>query len=239
METNLKFLGALFVAVVGGCATTRSTAVPLSPVAQGVPVDASSYDLTVDGAPGGRVLLKEGKATRDKNGNELITVAIEIDNRTSDRTFRMPTDQIWLSNVDVSSAKLIQVDHQLAPSAIEVPAGDTHAFELTFVPGKQIPLRRFKQAEVHWTLLIDGASEPVARTTSFVALVATNETGTEAQYRAMADTRGWDPPASYTDQKWNVQPARGMGGDPTMQQSTSARTTGKQRLWTDLATGQP
>jgi hypothetical protein len=239
MKTNLKFLGALFVAVVGGCAATRSTAVPLTPVAQGVPVDASSYDLTVDGAPGGRVLLKEGKAIRDKNGNELINVAIEIDNRTSDRTFRMPCDQIWLSNVEGQSAKLIQVDHQLAPSAIEVPAGDTHAFEMTFTPSKQIPLRKIRRAEVHWTLLIDGASEPVARTTSFVAVQAGGELAVEGSYRAMADRRDWDPPASYTDQKWNVVNARQMGGDPTMGQSTSARTTGKQRLWTEMPTGQP
>lgn len=238
MKTNLKYLSALFVAVVGGCAATRSTAVPLSPVAQGVPVDASSYDLTVDGAPGGRVLLKEGKAIRDKNGNELITVAIEIDNRTSDRTFRMPCDQIWLSNVSGQSAKLIQVDHQLAPSAIEVPAGDTHAFALTFTPAKPIALHKIRQTEVHWTLLIDGASEPVARTTSFVA-VQSAEARVEGSYRAMADRRDWDPPASYTDQKWNVVNERQMGGDPTIQTSTSARTTGHQRLGTDLATGQP
>jgi hypothetical protein len=238
MKTNLKFLGALFVAVVGGCAATRSTAVPLTPVSQGVPVDASSYDLTVDGAPGGRVLLKEGQAIRDKHGNQLITVTVEIDNRTSDRTFRMPSDQIWLSNVEGQSGKLIQIDHQLAPSAIEVPAGDTHAFEMTFTPSKPIVMRKVKQAEVHWTLLIDGACDPVARTTSFVAVRATDAT-VEAGYRQMADRRGWDPPAGYLDGQWNVVPAREMGNEPAMGMSTSARTTGKQRLWTPLPSGQP
>ena len=54
-----------------------------------------------------------------------------------------------------------------------------------------------------------------------------------------ADRRDWDPPGSYKDQQWNVENAREMGNEAGMGMSATARTTGHQRLWQSLATGQP
>jgi len=218
MKTNQKFLGALFVAVVGGCAGTRSTVVTLSPTAQGVPVDATSYDLTVDGAPGGRVVVRDGQLIRDR-GQELIQLVLDIDNRTSDRTFRLPTDQIWLSNVGPQTARLIQVDRAMVPSAIEVPAGHLRTCMLTFMPAQPVAMRRIVEPNAHWTLLIDGATEPVARTTPLIAL-----RGDVIPGRKTADVRNYDLPGSALRNPVPPPTDRPLG-----------RTTGRQTLRGDLA----
>jgi hypothetical protein len=230
MKTNQKTLGALFVVVVGGCAGTKSTAIPLTPVAQGIPVDVTSYDLNVDGAPGGQVLMREGRAIRDSHGNERIQVQLEIDNRTGDRTFRMPTDQIWIANFGNQTAKLIQVDEAAAPSSIEVAAGGTELHTLTFTPTRAIALRTLRTADVHWTLLIDGATEPVARTTSFMAVRQIDEN------RQMADTRNWDPPATADDGTWNTGNRNQIG---STRAAASTHVYGAQRRPQQLPSGQP
>jgi hypothetical protein len=164
----------------------------------GVPVDVTSYDLTVDGAPGGRVQLREGRVIRESKGRERVEVGLEIDNRTGDRSFRMPCDQIWIGNLGPQSAKLIQLDGSTVPGMIEVPAGATEMHTLTFMPTEPVRLSSVRGAEVHWTLLIDGATEPVARSTAFIAV-----RDASALNRELADTRNWDPPSKpVTDGTW-------------------------------------
>lgn len=160
----------LLAAVVGGCAGTKSTVIPLSPIAQGEPVDASSYDLMVDGQPGGRVLLEKGQARRDTDGRELIHVGMQVDNRTGDRTFRLPSDQLYLSNVGGQPVKLVTLDGASLPGSIDVPPGQSRTVDLGFVPVAPIARRDLSQVQLHWTLLIDGATEPIVRSTSFAAL---------------------------------------------------------------------
>jgi hypothetical protein len=171
MSKKTMTLGALFAAVVGGCASTKSTVVPITPLAaEGVPIDIASYDLTIDGRSGGRLLIKDGQAIRTPNGQELIHVAVEIDNRTSDHAFTLPMDQVFLTNLGSEPAKLVQVDQRSAPGEITVPAGETRELGLAFAPARPIKMSRLRGIALHWTLQIDGGCAPIAKVSELAAV---------------------------------------------------------------------
>jgi hypothetical protein len=144
--------------------------VPLQPIAQGQPVDASAYDLTVDGQAGGRVLFNRGQAIRNAQGQNVIIVGMQVDNKSSNRVYHLPADQIYLANVGGQPVKLVQIDNQPVPTSIDVKPCETKNFDLTFMPATPYQKRDLDHVQVQWTLLIDGASEPVVRSTPFAAL---------------------------------------------------------------------
>jgi hypothetical protein len=209
MRTNIRILGVLLAAVVGGCAGTKSTVVPLQPIAQGRPVDASSYDLAVDGASGGRVLFSRGQSIRNVQGQNTIIMSMQVDNRTSGRVYHMPTDQIYLTNLGGSPAKLTMVDNRPVPPAIDVAPGETQNFDLTFTPLQAFSRKDLDNVQVQWTLLIDGASQPIVRSTPFAAMTVASLT---AQYPGWAATGTtgyphYDIPSSTFDQGNDVSEA--------------------------------
>jgi hypothetical protein len=178
MKTQARIIGALLTAVVGGCAGTKSTVIPIQPLAEGTPVGASSYELVVDGQPGGRVMLTQGQAVLDQHGKEIIHVGLAIDNR-SPQAYRMPTDRIFLSRDHGQEATLVRVDGQTTPSVIDVQPGASRNINLAFVPVAPIGRRELGDVQVHWTLLVDGSSQPITRGTTFTAV----RTGTRTAAR--------------------------------------------------------
>src|SRR3954451_21545405 len=113
MRNQAKMMGVLLAAVVGGCASTRSTAVPMNPLAGGQAVDETAYDLTVDGTPGGRVAMLPAQASPRTDG-EWITTNVRIENKT-DRMFRVPTNQLFVTGVSMQPATLARVNGAAAP----------------------------------------------------------------------------------------------------------------------------
>lgn len=161
---NVSCLGALLLAVTG-CAHSRS-AVAYQPISNGQPVDLTSYDLTVGGRPGGSVAFLPATYVHQPRGErDLIIVPVRIDNN-SDRAFRMPTAQLFLTTSTATQLPPVEVDGGAVPDAIVVPPGQSQSLHVAFAQ----PLPRDTRAQilVSWTLDIEGA-QPIARVTPFAA----------------------------------------------------------------------
>jgi hypothetical protein len=188
MSTRTRFLlGTLLAAVAGSCAGVNSTAVPVRPVADGRPVGVTTYDLTVDGQPGGRVLLADGIALREAVDRKCVHLGMRVENTSVSQAFTLPIDQLFLTSLSTQPVTVTEVDSHSAPPSLYVPPGQSRSFDLAFALPDPMRIDDVRGFQLHWELLVDGAREPVLRTTAFL----TNERGRIYGY----PQRGYDLPA--------------------------------------------
>ncbi len=162
-------MGTLLAAVAGGCAGVGSTVVAVRPISDGRPVNLTSYDLQVDGQPGGRILLADGQAIREADGRRLVRVGMRIENQSGDQVYRVPTGEIYLSRLAAPPIALTAIDRDQMPGTVEVAPGEARSVELVFALPARVRIDDVHAFKVHWALLIDGALQPIVRDTPFAA----------------------------------------------------------------------
>jgi hypothetical protein len=129
-----------WILFASGCATMP---VSLKPLAAHQAVQASEYQLVVDGQAGSRVLFTEGKIV-----DRTVEIGALVENK-SDQPFRL----------DI---------HQASPSQIVTEPGQTQRATLRFQLPPDAKADVLSGVTVRWNLKI-GPAMPVERTTTFVA----------------------------------------------------------------------
>jgi hypothetical protein len=165
----MRAIGVGLMLVAAGCATPRSTAVPVQPIALGQPTEVSRYELVVGDSGGGQLLLGAGGAVRDEAGRDVVRIGMRVEN-SSDRAMRLPSEELYVTNLAGRQIAPLEVNGAAVPDALFVPAGETRTFALTFALPAPLRIDDVRAFDLHWSLMVDGATAPITRATPFAAI---------------------------------------------------------------------
>jgi hypothetical protein len=202
---------AVTIAATAGCAgrAPSSTSVPVMPVAEGVAAASVRYELHVGDALAGVVRVTAGSAEREARHQHIVRLTVGVENRTTDRRFLVPLDELALRDGEGGrawpKARLVEVDRRApATGALVVEPGQAQAVTVAFALPPETRVADLDRASLGWTLVVEdpAARDQPVRFARATALI-TNEAG-----RVFAPPPGAEENVAY--QPSGMLPAAGQ-----------------------------